>query len=237
VTESNLKIKLSVVVPVFNEEATIQTVIERVTSELKIFEWYELIIVDDGSSDNTLEQIRAVREKVNVVISLPRNEGKGKALIEGFARASGDYVLVQDADLEYDPADFAALCGPIQKHSADLVLGSRLSAPPVTRVYYFWHKMGNQFLTTFFNVLFNTTFTDIYCGYLVFRRKLIEPEKLRVHGWGQQAEILAAACKKRARLFEVPVNYYGRTYEEGKKIRANNALAVIATMVACRIRS
>ena len=144
------------------------------------------------------------------------------------------YILLQDADLEYDPNDYIDLLAPVLRFDADVVMGSRFAAPKWTRVFYYWHKVGNRILTTWFNVLYNTTWTDVYSGYLMFRRELLKADDLSRMGWDQHAEILGRLCLKRGRFYEVPISYNGRFYDEGKKIHWYNILPVLFTM--CRVR-
>jgi glycosyltransferase involved in cell wall biosynthesis len=168
------------------------------------------------------------------LIKQPRNGGKGAAVREGLRRATGDYVLFQDADLEYSPSEYATLLYPVQRFDAEVVMGSRFMAPRYARVAYFWHKLGNVMITLLFNVLFNTTFSDIYSCYLLYRRDLVDPEALRSDGWEQHAEILATAAQRAKVLYEVPISYHGRSYEEGKKIRAHHSIAVILMIIRKR---
>lgn len=228
-------ITVSVIVPAYNERATILPLLRLVRAQTVEDARFEIIVIDDGSSDGTGDLVAAHPELCDRLIRLPRNRGKGGAVIEGLKAATGDYVLFQDADLEYDPADYARLLAPVIGFKADLVMGSRLAAPPVTRVFYFWHKVGNQLLTLLFNVLNNTTFTDIYSCYLLYRRELVDPAGLRRTGWDQHAEILSRAVARAGAMYEVPISYHGRTYAEGKKIRARHVLAVIRTIVVERI--
>ncbi|MEK7244960.1 MAG: glycosyltransferase family 2 protein, partial [Pseudomonadota bacterium] len=185
--------------------------------------------------DGTGDLVAANPELHDRLIRLPRNQGKGGAVIAGLKTATGDYVLFQDADLEYDPADYARLLEPVLRFDADLVMGSRVLAPRYTRVFYFWHMVGNRMLTFVFNILNNTTFTDIYSCYLLYRRALVNPDRLKRRGWDQHAEILARAIPQAKTMYEVPISYHGRTYAEGKKIRAHHALAVVRTIVVERI--
>ena len=171
----------------------------------------------------------------NQLVVMKKNSGKGAAVKKGLMEATGEYVLFQDADLEYDPKDYVKLIEPVLRFNADLVIGSRLIASQLTRVYYFWHKVGNKFITFLFNIMNNTTFTDIYSCYLLFRRNSIDPMKLFKTGWEQQAEILSEVVSRNRCFYEVPVNYYGRTYEEGKKIRARHAIAVLLTIISKRL--
>ena len=226
--------KLSVIVPAYNEEATILAVLERVNEQQIDGVEMEVVVIDDGSTDETGALLEANSGLYGELIRLPSNRGKGEAVKAGLERASGDYVLFQDADLEYDPADYAGLLAPVLRFDADLVIGSRVLAPAYTRVHYFWHKRANQFLTFAFNALHNTTFTDIYSCYALYRRELVDPRALRSTGWAQHAEILGRIVSKGESFYEVPVSYNGRTYREGKKIRARHFWSVLAMIVWSR---
>jgi glycosyltransferase involved in cell wall biosynthesis len=229
-----LLITLTVLVPAYNEEATILEILGRVGRQKIEGVRLEVLVVDDGSKDRTVELLEQNPGLYTKLIKMPRNGGKGAAVKAGLRQATGDYVLFQDADLEYDPDDYAKLLRPVLDFDADIVMGSRLVASPITRVSYFWHKAGNHLLTFVFNILNNTTFTDIYSCYLLYRRSLVNADELVAEGWDQHAEILSRAVARAKCMYEVPVNYYGRTYEEGKKIKAHHAIAVIWTIIVRR---
>ncbi|MDA0241508.1 MAG: glycosyltransferase family 2 protein [Proteobacteria bacterium] len=229
--------KISIIVPVYNEHKTIIELLESVETQKIEGIDLEVIVIDDGSSDNTVTLLEARPELYTNLIKLAVNRGKGGAVKEGLKVASGEYVLFQDADLEYDPGDYAALFLPIKNFDSDIVMGSRVIAPRYTRVHFFWHKVGNRTITFIFNVLFNTTFSDIYTCYLLYRRALVDPDKLRSVGWEQHAEILATATKKASVIYEVPISYHGRTYAEGKKIRAHHIFAILWMMLCRRFSS
>ena len=223
-------LRLSIIIPAFNEEKTIIEILNRVNKvEIQGVE-KEIIVVDDFSQDGTLDLLKKNNKLYSLLIKLNKNGGKGAAVKKGLSKATGKYILFQDADLEYDPNDYVKLIEPVLRFDADVVMSSRLSAPQFTRVYYFWHKIGNRFITLIFNILNNTTFTDIYSCYLLFKTNLIKPQELLTNGWEQQAEILSIVASKANSLYEVPINYYGRTYEEGKKIRARDVISVLLTI-------
>jgi glycosyltransferase involved in cell wall biosynthesis len=226
---------LSVLIPAFNEERTIAQVLEAVARQRITGVALQVIVIDDGSTDGTAAAVEAHAGKYQQLIRLPSNGGKGAAIIAGLRAAAGDYVLVQDADLEYNPDEYAGLLKPMLEFGAALVIGSRFLAPPWTRVNYFWHAVGNRVITLLFNVLNNTTFTDVYSGLIVFRRSLVAPDELRCLGWDQQSELLSRICARADVLYEVPISYHGRAYGEGKKIRAVHALPVMWTMVRERV--
>jgi glycosyltransferase involved in cell wall biosynthesis len=228
-------LRLSVLVPAYNEEATILDILRKVRAQSIPNVVLEVIVVDDGSSDRTVALLEAQPELYDRLVKQPSNGGKGAAVRAGLAWATGDYVLFQDADLEYDPADYRKLLEPVLRFDADVVVGSRMLASPWTRVHYFWHKQGNQFLTLMFNLLFNTTFTDTYTCYLLYRRSLLEPNELESNGWEQHAEILCRVVSRAGTCFEVAISYAGRTYAEGKKIRAHHALAVARMILKRRL--
>ncbi len=228
-------IKLSIIIPAYNEENTIIKILEKVADAQIERVTKEVIVIDDCSTDKTLNLLEKNRNLYDELIKLPKNSGKGEAVKKGLIKASGQYILFQDADLEYDPKDYKKLLEPVLLFDADLVIGSRLSASQLTRVYYFWHKVGNKFITFLFNIMNNTTFTDIYSCYIIFKADLINPNNLLTSGWEQHAEILSTIVSKSSSFYEVPVNYYGRTYEEGKKIRPHNAINVLLTIILKRI--
>ena len=209
--------KLSVVMPVYNEQATLEQVIARVLAvPLEI----ELICVDDGSSDGSrdiLSRLQQTHAQVRVELQ-PRNMGKGAALRRGIQLATGDFVIIQDADLEYDPSDYPALLRPLLEDKADVVYGSRFLGSAPHRVLYFWHSVANKILTTISNAFTNINLTDMETCYKIFRREIIQSIPIEEDRFGFEPEITVKIAKRRLRIYEVGISYWGRTYEEGKKI-------------------
>jgi len=223
--------KLSVVVPVFNEVATIAEIIDRIrATNLSI----ELIVVDDGSTDGTREVLKREAGKIDHLLLQERNRGKGAAVKAGFAVATGDVLIIQDADLEYDPEDYPQLLKPIEKAGADLVLGSRLTGAKPQRAYYYWHYIGNRFITFIARVLYNTTLSDIYTCYKVFKREQLVGLDVQSDGFEFDAEFLAILLKRHLVVYEVPISYYGRSYGEGKKIKWYHTARVIWNLIKYR---
>ena len=209
--------KLSVVMPVYNEEATLREVVARV---LSVALDLELICVDDGSTDssrNLLSELQANHPQVRVLLQ-PKNMGKGAALRRGIQEATGDFVIIQDADLEYDPSEYPTLLGPLLEGKADVVYGSRFLGSGPHRVLYFWHSVGNWILTLISNALTNMNMTDMETCYKVFRREIIQTIPIEEDRFGFEPEITVKIAKRRLRVYEVGISYWGRTYEEGKKI-------------------
>jgi glycosyltransferase involved in cell wall biosynthesis len=222
---------LSVVVPVYNESKTIAVIIDRILATgLPI----ELIVVDDGSNDGTRDVLEREKHRIGRLILLDRNRGKGAAVKAGFKAATGDVVIIQDADLEYDPDDYLELVKPIVKLNADLVLGSRLTGAKPQRAYYYWHYLGNRFITFIARVLYNTTLSDIYTCYKVFRRELLDGLDIKSNGFEFDAELLAQLLKRDLVVYEVPISYYGRTYAEGKKIMWHHTGLVVWNLIKYR---
>jgi glycosyltransferase involved in cell wall biosynthesis len=209
--------KLSVVIPCFNEVGTIGQVVEAVkASPVKDC---EIIIVDDCSIDGTRELLKSkIESQVHQVIYHGKNRGKGAALRTGFAAATGDIVIVQDADLEYDPQEYPLMIEPILNNQADVVFGSRFQGSRPHRVVYYWHMVGNKLLTTLSNMLTNINLTDMETCYKAFRREIIQSIKIQENRFGFEPEITAKVAKLNCRIYEVGISYYGRTYKEGKKI-------------------
>ena len=223
--------RLSVVVPVYNEVATITEIIERIrATRLSI----ELIVVDDGSTDGTREVLTRESGKIDRLLLQERNQGKGAALKAGFKVATGDVLIIQDADLEYDPEDYPELLKPIEKANADLVLGSRLTGAKPQRAYYYWHYVGNRLITFIARVLYNTTLSDIYTCYKVFKREQLIGLDVRSDGFEFDAEFLAILLKRRLVVYEVPISYYGRSYGEGKKIKWYHTVRVVWNLIKYR---
>ena len=226
---------ISILVPAYNESASILDVLRKIKEQSIDGFSHEVIVIDDGSTDGTGDLLERNPELYGTLIRQPKNRGKGAAVKAGLKKARGDYILFQDADLEYDPADYNKLFLPVSRFEADLVIGSRMVAPEYTRVSYFWNKVGNRLITLTFNILNNTTFTDIYSCYLMYRRDLVDPDSLVSEGWEQHAEILSTATSNSRNMYEVPISYHGRTHEEGKKIRAHHAIAVILMIIKKRL--
>jgi glycosyltransferase involved in cell wall biosynthesis len=226
-----ITLRVSVVVPCFNEQRTINELIDRVHA---VPVEKEIIIVDDYSTDGTRELLRErAAERNDIVLHLrARNGGKGAAVQDGLKRAGGDVVIIQDADLEYDPADYPVLLRPIQTGRARVVYGSRFIGEH--RAMYFWHSLGNRFLTLTCNVLFDTTLTDMETCYKVFTIDIARKLKLREARWGFDPEITARILKMGNRIYEVPISYAGREFNEGKKISWHDGFVVLSTLLRYR---
>jgi len=215
-TASTARPLLSVVIPCFNEAATILDLIERVRSSPVGSK--QIIVVDDGSSDGTRTLLQGLQADDLTVLLHERNRGKGAALATGFAAARGEICIVQDADLEYDPAEYPLVIGPIVNGKADVVFGSRFQGAAPHRVVYFWHRVGNGFLTLLSNMFTDLNLTDMETCYKAFRTDIIQSITIREKRFGFEPEITAKVARLRCRVYEVGISYYGRTYDEGKKI-------------------
>jgi glycosyltransferase involved in cell wall biosynthesis len=218
---------VSVLVPVYNEEKTVEDVLRRVLALTEILK--EVIVVDDGSTDNTaavVDRIAAHEPRVRF-FRLEHNQGKTAAIRRALEEATGEILIVQDADLEYDPAEIVEVVAPILAGRADVVYGSRFLVRRATRVLYFYHYLANVWLTFFSNLLTNRNMSDIETCYKAFRSGVIKPLKLTSKGFGMEIEITALVCKTKARTYEVPISYYGRSYEEGKKIGLKDGLMAL----------
>ena len=206
---------LSVIVPCFNEQATVKELLTRVLDSVWVA---EVVLVDDGSTDGTLDAARSVVDPRLRILEQPRNMGKGAALRRGFSEATAEFVIVQDADLEYDPADYGRLLEYLLSGEADVVYGSRFMSDRPHRVLYFWHSLGNRVLTTLSNAFTNLNLTDMETCYKAFRREIVQSLDLKEDRFGIEPEITAKVARMHARIYEVGISYAGRTYEEGKKI-------------------
>ena len=209
--------KLSIVVPCYNEAETIASILEAIRGAG--LPSVEIIVVDDGSSDGTRELLQGkLRPQVDQIVFHEENRGKGAALRSGFQHATGDLVVVQDADLEYDPRELALLMKPIVENNADVVYGSRFAGSGPHRVLYFWHMVGNRFLTLLSNMFTNLNLTDMETCYKMFRREVVQAIEIEENRFGFEPEITAKLARRKYVFYEIGISYYGRTYEEGKKI-------------------
>jgi glycosyltransferase involved in cell wall biosynthesis len=228
--------------PIYNERHTLEEAVRRVRN-VRLPK--EIVLVDDGSTDGTREILRALAAEGNgqndpfneiKPFFQPVNQGKGAAIREGVLHVTGDIVIIQDADLEYDPQDYMRLLDPILKGQADIVYGTRFSGGGPHRVHFFWHYVGNQALTFFSNVLTNLNLSDMEVGYKVFKADVIKSIKLESNRFGFEPEVTMKVAKKGCRIYEVPISYYGRSYEEGKKITWKDGVVALYTLIRYRLK-
>jgi glycosyltransferase involved in cell wall biosynthesis len=223
--------KVSVIIPVYNEEETIEEILRRVEMEEIAT---EILVIDDGSTDGTREKLASLNEVGNLRIILhDRNQGKGAAVRTGFQNATGDVFLIQDADLEYDPRDYPKLIQPIEEGIADVVYGSRFLGGP-RRTTMFWHMVANKLLTFMTNLLYNTILSDMETGYKVFKRDIVDGMKIRANSFDFEPEFTAKILKKKVRVYEVPISFNPRDYNEGKKIGFIDAFQAVWTLIKYR---
>jgi len=216
---SDSTIRVSVLIPAYNEEETIGQVVEAVRAVHTEGVTFEIIVVDDGSTDGTEALCRqSLAEQIDIFERQEPNRGKGAALRRGLALANGEIVLIQDADLEYSPSEYPKLLAPILAGKADAVIGSRFAGSEAHRVVYFWHMVGNRLLTLLSNVMTDLNLTDMECGHKAFRAELLKTVTLTEDGFGFEPEVVAKLAKLKCSIYEVGVSYHGRTYAEGKKI-------------------
>jgi glycosyltransferase involved in cell wall biosynthesis len=227
--------EITFLIPAYNEARTIAAVLDRIAA---LGLDYEAIVVDDGSTDATAEIVAARAATGGEPVRLLRkpNGGKGSALRHGIPHCRGEIVVIQDADMEYDPGDVPALIEPIQRDVADVVYGSRLSGGRPQRAYMFWHLVGNRFLSLLTGLLFNTTITDMETGYKAFRAEALQQLHLTENHFGIEPEITGEVCRRHLRIYETPIAYYGRTYEEGKNITWKDGFRAVFVLVRTRVR-
>ena len=223
---------ISIIVPVYNERQTVLQLLRR-AKDVALPVDKEFVVVDDGSTDGTAEILKGLNDGTRVLFH-ERNRGKGAAIRTGLAAASGDFVLIQDADLEYDPCDYPALLGPLLDGRADVVYGSRFLGGP-HRVLFFWHYLANRLFTLLTDVLYDINLTDMGTCYKVFAASHLKAIPLKSERFGFEAEVTAKVCKRRLRIYEVPISYSGRTYAEGKKIRFKDSFAYIWCLLRYRL--
>ncbi len=233
----DIEMKLSIIIPVYNEINTIGEIIRRV-AEADAGCTKEIIIVDDASTDGTNDFLKGLAEQEQPAVKIfchTENQGKGAAIRTALSHVTGDIILIQDADLEYDPRDYGRLIEPIKDGSADAVFGNRFHGGP-HRVLYYWHSLGNQFITTISNILTNLNLSDMEVGYKAFRTEVLKKLRLQSNRFGFEPEVTAKLAKLKCRIYEVPISYHGRTYEEGKKITWRDGFVALYCLLRYRIR-
>ncbi len=224
-------ILISILIPSFNEEKTILNILNRISKTIDSSINYEVVIINDGSTDNTLKLLEQNKNLYNQLITYEKNYGKGNAIKKGLEISKGKYIFFQDADLEYDPIDINRFIKLINRFEPDLIIGSRLNYSEYTRSHNILNKFGNKLITLIFNLFYNTTFTDIYSCYACFKKDLLNEKNLKTKGFEQHAEILCKVIKKGKKFYEVPISYNGRTHDEGKKIKFYHIFSVLFRIV------
>tara|TARA_B100001123_G_C15216071_1_gene989264 strand:- start:163 stop:852 length:690 start_codon:yes stop_codon:yes gene_type:complete len=227
---------LSIIIPVYNEESTVINVLNKIKESLENKFKYEVIVINDGSTDKTKELLEKNANLYNKLITNEVNKGKGFAVRKGLENSTGTHITFQDADLEYDPKDLLKLQKIFLDFDADGVIGSRFNYSDYTRTHNLLNKFGNKILTFIFNILYNTTFTDIYSCYFAFKKNLLNIAELKTDGFEQHAEILCKVIKRGNKFYEVPISYNGRNYSEGKKIRSYHFFTVLYQMILGKIK-
>ena len=223
--------KLSIIVPVYNEQNTISEILKRIMSVFLSGWSKEIIVVDDGSTDRTKAMLKSWEKKVHVIYK-EKNEGKGSALSIGFRKATGDVILIQDADLEYSPTDYPVLLAPFDNTQVDVVYGSRFLGPHLSTM--FMYAQGNKFVTLVTNLLFNSNITDMETGYKVFRRRALDGITIRAKRFDVEPELTVKVLKKGCQIYEVPISYYGRKFAEGKKLTWRDGVVALWTLIKYR---
>ena len=226
---------LSIIIPVYNEEKTIIGVLEKIKNNSSDLLKYEIVVIDDGSTDQSRKLLESKKHLFDKLLINETNRGKGFSVKQGMLNASGTHIIFQDADSEYDPIDFKKFEKVFLDLDADGIIGSRFIYSNYTRSHNILNKIANKFLTFIFNLLYNTTFTDIYSCYFAFKKKLLDANELRTEGFDQHAEILCKVIKKGNKFYEVPISYNGRSYSEGKKIKAYHFFLVLYQILRGRI--
>jgi len=226
---------LSIIIPAYNEEKTIIQILEKIKNSSSNLFKYEVIVIDDGSTDQSRKLLENNKHLFDKLLVNETNKGKGFSVKKGISNASGTHIIFQDADLEYDPADFKKFEKIFLDFDADGIIGSRFVYSNYTRSHNILNKIGNTFLTFIFNLLYNTTFTDIYSCYFAFKKNLLNAHELRTEGFEQHAEILCKVIKKGSKFYEVPIRYNGRNASEGKKIKPHHFFLVFFEIVRGRI--
>jgi len=227
--------KLSVIIPCYNELFTISEILEKVLKNKKFD--YEIIVVDDFSTDGTRDILKNLANKIQHLVLNEKNYGKGYCIRQGIKKSTNDIILIQDADLEYDPLDYEKLVNPILYKKADVVIGSRFVSSEEKRVLYYWHRLGNAFITLLSNIFSNLNLSDIECCYKVFKSDVIKSINLEEDRFGFEPEVIAKVSKKNLRIFEVGVRYYGRKYSEGKKITWKDGFSAIRCILKYNLQN
>ena len=223
--------QISILIPSFNEGKTILNVLNRISEIMALNVNYEVVVINDGSTDNTLDILKQNKDLYSQLITYNKNCGKGNAIKKGLEVSNGKYIFFQDADLEYDPIEINKFVKLINRFEPDLIIGSRFNYSEYTRSYNILNKIGNIFITLIFNLFYNTTFSDVYSCYACFKKDLLNEKNLKTTGFEQHAEILCKIVKNGKKFYEVPINYNGRTHEEGKKIKFYHIFSVLYRII------